>query len=419
MSADAVDCLSGSEAIELPSDVDSEIELPPDAPPEPLRGSASTSKLDPDRCCTENCLRHLQDSPALSRRVTELGQALNACTKCQRKTLQFKRLKEWGIGSSTWRRYCAWGLTLCATAVGKLLHISQYHLRQFNAEIAQGHDMPQRMLTETQQQRNERGAWTKADAILQWLHDQVAEDLAESVRVAGEGDEVPASTRPSRLPQEPGIAFKDELCDCGVRWLPPGTTLAEMLDLGVTFLPEHQVTYSTFVKCYHMSWEKKLKIRSVGQHSKCTACEKFKQYRRQVSSKSDCDRISKEYSDHLTDVMKDRQVDSRLVTRARISAGTLSGSVEASDSLLSIVIDAMDGAKFRCPRNISAAKEFQNLWRPETSCIGAIIEGLHETYYLCDPDLSKNADVHVSIVGHSLEKAKSSFRARGKPSPAT
>ena len=95
--------------------------------------------------------------------------------------------------------------------------------------------MPQRMLTETQQQRNERGAWTKADAILQWLHDQVAEDLAESVRVAGEGDEVPASTRPSRLPQEPGIAFKDELCDCGVRWLPPGTTLAEMLDLGVTF----------------------------------------------------------------------------------------------------------------------------------------------------------------------------------------
>ena len=182
MSADAVDCLSGSEAIELPSDVDSEIELPPDAPPEPLRGSASTSKLDPDRCCTENCLRHLQDSPALSRRVTELGQALNAYTKCQRKTLQFKRLKEWGIGLSTWRRYCAWGLTLCATAVGKLLHISQYHLRQFNAEIAQGHDMPQCMLTETQQQRNKRGAWTKADAILQWLHDQVAEDLAESVR---------------------------------------------------------------------------------------------------------------------------------------------------------------------------------------------------------------------------------------------
>lgn len=172
----------------------------------------------------------------------------------------FKRLKEWGVGSSTWRRYCAWGLTLCAAAVRKLLHISQYHLRQFNAEIAQGHDMPQRMLTETQQQRNERGAWTKADAILQWLHDQVAEDLAESVRVAGEGDEVPASTRPSRLPQEPGIALKDELYDCGVRWLPPGTTLAEMLDLGLTFLPDHQVTYSTFVKCYHMSWEKKLKI---------------------------------------------------------------------------------------------------------------------------------------------------------------
>ena len=47
----------------------------------------------------------------------------------------------------------------------------------------------------------------------------------------------------------------------------------------------------------------------------------------------------------------------------------------------------------------------------------AIIEGLHETYYLCDSDLSKNADVHVSIIGHSLQKAKSSFRARGKSFP--
>lgn len=411
--------VNSSDSETLPGDVDSNDDLPEDAEPEPLPRSASAQHLDPNACCKHNCLQALQDSAGLARRVTELQQALEASTKDQRKTMQFKRLKDWGVGAETsWRRYRVWGMSLCAAAVAKVLKISPYFIKQFNQEIAAGHDLPQRVLQETQQQRHERGAFTKAFSILEWLHAQVAEDLAESVRVAGE-TEVPASKRAtaSTVPQEHETDFIDELQDDSVRWMPPGTTLSEMWDLGTTFLPDKKVAYGTFVKCYHMSWEKKLKIRTVGQHSKCNACEKFKEYRRKVSSKSDSDRIATEYSCHLSDVMKDRQLDERMCTRARITAGTLTGSVTPSESLLSIVIDAMDGAKFRCPRNISAAKEFQNLWRPETSCIGAIIEGLHETYYLCDPDISKSADVHVSIIGHSLEKAKESFQARGKSFP--
>ena len=97
-----------SDEEELPSDVSSEIELPPDAEPEPLPRSASTSKLDPQRCCKENCMQHLLDSQALSRRMTELWQALDACTKSQKKTMQFKKVKDWGIGAaSSWRRYNA------------------------------------------------------------------------------------------------------------------------------------------------------------------------------------------------------------------------------------------------------------------------------------------------------------------------
>ncbi|CAK9078467.1 unnamed protein product [Durusdinium trenchii] len=408
-----------SDSDKLPSDVISEDELPPDVCPEPLAHSASDRHVDPNSCCKENCWQTLQDSPGLARRVTELQQALDACTKDQRKTLQFKRLKEWGIGAQTsWRRYRVWGMTLCAAAVQKLLKTTPYFLKQFNSDIAQGHDMPPRVLTETQQQRNERGAWAKASSILEWLHGQVAEDLAESVRVAGD---TVHSSKPAALSKPPAdtekIGFIDELDEEGVRWMPPGTTLSEMLDLGIAFLPDQKVAYSTFVKCYHMSWEKKLKVRTVGQHSKCTACEKFKEYRRRIASKKDGDRIAAEYSSHLSDVMKDRQVDERLCAKARITAGTLAGSVKPEESLLSIVIDAMDGAKFRCPRNVSAAKEFQNLWRPEASCIGAIIEGLRETYYLCDPDISKSADVHASIIGHSLEKAKQSFQTRGKPFP--
>ena len=115
--------------------------------------------------------------------------------------------------------------------------------------------------------------------------------------------------------------------------------------------------------------------------------------------------------------MQDRAADQRLCAAAQLAAGSLTGVPSSENSLLSITIDAMDAAKFRCPRNIGASKEFQNLWRPELSLIGAITEGLRECYYLCDPDLSKNADLHITIIGHSLQLAKESFQARGKPFP--
>ena len=95
----------------------------------------------------------------------------------------------------------------------------------------------------------------------------------------------------------------------------------------------------------------------------------------------------------------------------------VAAGVSEESSLLSISIDAMDAAKFRCPRNIGAAKEFQNLWRPELTMVGAITEGLHELYFVCDPDLSKNADLHCTIVGHCIERAHEAFQARGRPFP--
>ncbi|CAJ1403045.1 unnamed protein product [Effrenium voratum] len=199
--------------------------------------------------------------------------------------------------------------------------------------------------------------------------------------------------------------------------MPPGTTLAEMHDLSMSFLPDTRVSYSTFIGCYHLRWAKRLKIRNEGQHSKCSLCERFKAYRKQCSAPADSKKVSEEYASHLEAVMQDRAADQRLCAAAQLAAGSLTGVPSSENSLLSITIDAMDAAKFRCPRNIGASKEFQNLWRPELSLIGAITEGLRECYYLCDPDLSKNADLHITIIGHSLQLAKESFQARGKPFP--
>ena len=383
--------------------------LPPDAEPLPSQ--------DETGCCKHGCLAALEESATLQRRVTEMHQSLDSATKSQKEILQFHFLKEWGCDSTGhWRRYKAWNMPLCQKAVLTILKLSLHKMQKLNKQIQSGALQPEQPLQATQQQRQDLPGTQKADTCLSWLYHNVAEDLAENIRLGDEGTSAPST---NALPKAASIAYYDRLEDeeSGVRWMPPGTTLAEMMDCAVTFLPHCRVSYSKFVTHYHMKWAKRLKIRVEGQHSKCTACEKFKAYRKQVTVASDCKRVSEEYTSHLKDVQRDREVDRRLCVRAAICSGALTGMCSEEDSLLSISIDAMDAAKFRVPRNISAAKEFQNLWRPELTMIGAIAEGLFECYFICDPDLCKNADLHCTILGHVLEKAREEFQARGRPWP--
>ena len=287
--------------------------------------------------------------------------------------------------------------------------------------IERGLLQPERSLRETQKQRSTQ-ALESANSLLSWLHSHVAEDLAESARVSSEGAASSSKQPPpsrSPLPKLNTGVFLDFLDERGqgVRWMPPGTSLAEMHDLARTFLPHLPVTYGTFVKCYHMGWAKKLKIRAEGQRSKCSVCERLKEYRRQVTAPEDAKRVSEEYAAHLQEMMRNRTVDHEICMEAQISAGATAGSQSPENSVLSIAIDAMDAAKFRVPRNISASKEFQSLWRPELTVVGAITEGLTEHYFFADVDLPKNADMHIAIVGHCLEDARAEFQARGRPFP--
>ena len=316
--------------------------------------------------------------------------------------------------------YHAWNMALCQEATSRILKLTKHQMKKMNKQISEGLLQPERSLKETQRQKSSRPALQHADALLAWLHQNVAEDLAEGVRVDGECEAAKKKRiAADPLPKLASIPFLDRLEEeeQGVRWMPPGTTLAEMHDLSMSFLPDTRVSYSTFIGCYHLRWAKRLKIRNEGQHSKCSLCERFKAYRKQCSAPADSKKVSEEYASHLEAVMQDRAADQRLCAAAQLAAGSLTGVPSSENSLLSITIDAMDAAKFRCPRNIGASKEFQNLWRPELSLIGAITEGLRECYYLCDPDLSKNADLHITIIGHSLQLAKESFQARGKPFP--
>ena len=297
--------------VSLPSDASSVVHLPSDAKPE-----AAAASADPHACCLSGCRRVLQESPALARRVLELQQALDQSSRDQARMLQFACLKQWGSGTG-WRRYHAWNMALC--------QLTKHQMKKMNKQISEGLLQPERSLKETQRQKSSRPALQHADALLAWLHQNVAEDLAEGVRVDGEREAAKKKRiAADPLPKLASIPFLDRLEEeeQGVRWMPPGTTLAEMHDLSMSFLqPDTRVSYSTFIGCYH-----RLKIRNEGQHSKCSLCERFKAYRKQCSAPADSKKVSEEYASHLEAVMQDRAADQRLCAAAQLAAGVLDRS---------------------------------------------------------------------------------------------
>ena len=345
-----------SEVPDLPSDV------------EPCEVAAEDTQRT--TCCQAGCLTSLEESPHLQRRVNEMHQILQGSTTDQQESLQFHCMSRWNRSHEAgWRKYQAWGMPLCTPALEFVLKLSRHKRQKFQNEIRNGAVKPPLSLKATQRQRDSV-AMDAADTLLSWLHNNVAETLAETGRrtpgeaqaAASKESVVTYSTSAQlarELPKTTTVEHLDEFdkAEAEVRWLPPGTTLAEMRDLAQTFLPDIKTSYSTFCICYHRMWEHRLKIRHEGQHAKCNACEKFKEFRRQVSAPQDVKRVIEEYTHHLSQVMADRQLDKKLNLRSQMSVGSIPGTLEPEATLLSIHIDA-DGHS-----EIQGATEHQRIQR--------------------------------------------------------
>ena len=381
------------------------VEIPP-APPS-------------EACCRQGCLNAVAENPAIQQQARELQQSLSHATRDQKKQLQLICLRDWQTKQGGWRSHSAWGLPLCAEAVRSCLSLSKKEFTSLVKDREAGRIAPSAKLQSTQRQRTESAhASRAADTLLQWVYESLAEGLVEGGQLRN-AKEQPARAKPPTVvvpanliaggAQEPPVDAQD------VRWLAPHTTVAEMYQTAKLFLPDEQCSYPTFARQYVLKWQQKLRARCESQHSKCVMCERFKEYRRQCHTKADQERVAEEYGAHLRAVMEDRRVDCQLNLRALQTKDLLS---EERSGLLSMCIDAMDAAKFRCPRNISASKEFQALWRPELHLVGCLSIGLIEEYFLSDPDMPKNSSYICHLVAHALDECARHLAQAGKAMPA-
>ena len=141
-----------------------------------------------------------------------------------------------------------------------------------------------------------------------------------------------------------------------------------------------------------------LLIRSTQQHKPCEECERYKVELVTARSIADRRKVGHAYHAHLGAQMSDRRV---LGMIEQASWGFFSGHAK-SDSA-SIVIDGMDQAKFRCPRNLPAAKLFADLERPTLHLAGVIVTGHAENYWISDANVKKDANTEVDCVARAIE----------------
>ena len=94
--------------------------------------------------------------------------------------------------------------------------------------------------------------------------------------------------------------------------------------------------------------------------------ERFKGFARQSQCRADSKLVSEAFQGHLKVVMKDRSMCARWRLMARNYACSDLGGAEDATTWLNMFVDGMDMAKFGIPRNISKAKAFEALTKPET-----------------------------------------------------
>ena len=63
------------------------------------------------------------------------------------------------------------------------------------------------------------------------------------------------------------------------------------------------------------------------------------------------------------------------------------------------------------------SKAWASYWRPQMHCIGVLIEGLLEVYFLADEDLTKGSNMECTVLSYALDLAHDELTACGLTMP--
>ena len=252
------------------------------------------------------------------------------------------------------------------------------------------------------------------------MYDHVAEHLADhdgSVSDGGDDcggpgmDDEDKNVNPGNPVMSASIDGKDE------KWYMP-CRVDELYDtyLYMYAMSDHKASRKTWGKAFK-NWKHCLKQRKKTQHARCYLCSviaKEKSLALDAAGHQEC--IEAKH-DHLRVVFGDRKVSSRI--KALSEEYFHSGNIPCEDGTGYLLIDAVDQAKLKTPRNLDANKLFEACWRPQLHMIGVLVHGCLEVFYITDADVPKDSNLELTLISHTWDDVHDWCTAKGLVMPHT
>ena len=186
----------------------------------------------------------------------------------------------------------------------------------------------------------------------------------------------------------------------GLRLLPPGTYSDYFMLLQARH-PNMKLSLKSFTQIWVESFRDKLAIRPSSQHAKCSICIKHKCVIRKLGK----DAGQRACQMRLLAAHLHKQYEDRTVYWANRSKSRLP-VLSSGLTSVTIIIDSIDHSKLRYPKApfLEANKDYAGFQRPHLDLTCALVHGHGVYIFASEPYLPKNANWHIDLVGHLLER---------------
>ena len=172
-----------------------------------------------------------------------------------------------------------------------------------------------------------------------------------------------------------------------------------------------KVSRDTFNKAFKKHWRSILQFKGYGQGTRCQLCADLDEERKHCTSKEERASIDIRKRRHYERTDADRSMNVRSNQLSCFPA-TFQLS-NAGSRVVKFMVDGMDQAKFRTPRNLAASSAFAQCHRPALHLTGVIAFGLLEAFFLLGPDTKKDANMNSTCISMTLDLCRNLLERLG------
>lgn len=197
------------------------------------------------------------------------------------------------------------------------------------------------------------------------------------------------------------------------RYLPPCKKIHLWWEYRALQLKENRpaASYHTFLRVWGQAFrEGTLRIRKLqGMHAVCAVCAGYKkELRNAIAMPLAREQTLRLYTDHLVFQWLDRQVHDRMrdmseTCMANIASKNMIAALAPTSSVLTMIVDGIDQAKFRMPRQKVRSHAFDRLLRPALHVQGAWAHGAGYHLAVSDADCKKDTVANCDVIARMLE----------------